>query len=188
MIWVVMAVLAMCSDLDGRRPGIPNGLVVTDHDDVVFLGGTITPSGKTSPENAYILNLQGNGYIDGLALETCDDGRRLWSDRALGHLINHHPCPNVYVTPFCWSDVDVGNSSRSSGNDDKFWLPNVVRADGTPRCLVGDDLMVYDNTAGQIFGAAIQASEDLVAGQELFMDYGLTEPYPAWAKGWYNSQ
>jgi hypothetical protein len=137
-------------------------------------------------ENAYILNLRGNGYIDGLALET-GDGRRLWSDHALGHLINHSPRPNVYVTPFCWSDVDVGSSSDD--DDDKFLLlPNVVRADGTPRCLVGDDLMVYDNTDGKVFGAAIQASEDLVVGQELFMDYGLTEPYPAWARGWYNSQ
>jgi hypothetical protein len=123
----------------GTPVGIPSGLtgsLANDHEDVVFLGGIQTPSGKAAQENAYILNLRGNGYIDGLALET-SEGRLLWSDHALGHLINHHRLPNVFVTPFCWSDVHVCS--------DETLLPNVLRTDGTPRCLVGDNLMLYDD-------------------------------------------
>lgn len=163
-----------CSSIHFRT-GLPLGAFSGDVDRITFVGGQLTPSGKGAEDNAYILNLQGNGYIDGLALTT-PEGRQLDGTHALGHLINHRRPPNVYVSPFCWSDVD-----RISEED----KANIVRCDGSPRCLIGGRVVLYDATDVTVYGAAICAAKEISLGQELFMDYKLSKPYPKWALDWY---
>lgn len=156
--------------------GLPQDVSLDDTDSIHFLGGRWTPSGKAAEDNAYILNLRGQGYIDGHVLTT-PEGRQLDTIYALGHLINHMYPANVYVTPFCWSDV-----ARIS----EKLLPNVVRCDGSPRCLIRGEKLLYNVKNAKVYGAAIRATEGVSTGEELFLDYELTKPYPKWALGWYN--
>lgn len=188
-----------------------NSLASNDY----YLAGQWTPSGIKAESNAYILNLQDSswgGYLDGLALkdtnETMAGPQKLQLDAnpsACGHLINHNPDgSNVQVISFRW--CDVFELSTALNEEDTYDIPNRLRCDGSPWYYdeFENKLVHFPNRATsletdsaasihevnyyyqqQVCGAAIVLSHQVESGEELFLDYGLHEPYPEWAEGWY---
>jgi hypothetical protein len=180
--------------------------ITADNNLLDYLGQLQPPSGVDVQENAYILNLQSvGGYLDGLALfspstQEDDDKQQLQARRldenpnACGHLINHRPLSareNVTVVSFYWTSIwDTESLSRSQhhhhiNNDDEYYrLPNASRSDCAPWYIFNDEIVHYDSSIASC-GAALVALRRLERGEELYMDYAIKEPYPAWAKSWY---
>ena len=176
-----------------------------DDDSVEFLGGTITPSGLHSDDNAYIMNIQTptGGYIDGWALEIgivpsstsfSREIRRLDENPSCcAHLVNHSLArSNVEVFPFLWTDILMQNYF----SNDMFDLPNVLRRDGFPWYFANSEIVYYGDihasstsstSAELICGAALFAKSHITKDSELFLDYQLQEPLPLWATKWYNT-
>ncbi|KAG7340913.1 hypothetical protein IV203_024456 [Nitzschia inconspicua] len=115
-----------------------------------YLAKYLPPSRVDMNDNAYIMNLETvGGYIDGLALQSSNNGdscssRLDASPSACGHLINHyrpfHDKPNVTVISFLWKDVLQQQEDHFLDDDDDhhhdhhdyYQLPNVMRCDGSP--------------------------------------------------------
>jgi hypothetical protein len=166
-----------------HTPALPPGA----NDSLVYLGNNMAPSGVVPDENAYILNLQhvGGGYLDGLALTT--EERRLDENpSACGHCVNHSLSQaNVQVNSFAWSDV-LNEDKHEFDQEHLYPLPNIVRADGSPRYLdTGADTIVKCGGVGPNAGAAFCAKDNIEAGDELLLNYGLLSPLPSWAADWY---
>jgi hypothetical protein len=165
-----------------HTPALPLGA----NDSLVYLGNNVAPSGLVPDENAYILNLHhvGGGYLDGLALTT-EDRRLDENPSACGHCINHSSSQaNVQVLSFAWSDVLDGDNEFDQENT--YPLPNIVRADGSPRYLdTYADTIVGCSGMGPNAGAAFCAEDNIEAGDELLLNYGLLSPLPSWAADWY---
>lgn len=165
-----------------HTPALPLGA----NDSLVYLGNNMAPSGVMPDENAYILNLHhvGGGYLDGLALATGD--RNLDENpSACGHCVNHSSNQaNVEVLSFAWSDVL--SEDNEIGHEHLYPLPNIVRADGGPWYLdTSADAIVTCGGAGPNAGATFYAKNNIEAGDELLLNYGLLSPLPSWATGWY---
>jgi hypothetical protein len=118
---------------------------------------------------------------------------------ACAHLVNHSASENnVSVVSFDWSDIQkikadglhsdnnpaISEEYMSHEDESCFGLPNVVRSDGWPRCLLGVETLHYTGE-GTNCGVVFCAMHDIDAEQELLLDYGLLPPYPAWAVDWY---
>jgi hypothetical protein len=165
-----------------HTPALPLGA----NESLVYLGNNVAPSGVVPDENAYILNLQhvGGGYLDGLALTT-EDRKLDENPSACGHYINHSSNQaNVQVLSFAWSDVL--NEDNEFDQEHLYPLPNSVRADGSPRYLdTYADTIVECGGAGPNAGAAFCAKDNIEAGDELLLNYGLLSPLPSWAADWY---
>ena len=179
-------------------PGIP--LHAVGSAEVWPLANLSPPSDSASDmsKNAYIMNLTLGGYIDGQALESQYDNNDDSLDinpSTCGHLVNHGAAKsNVEVFSFAWHDIlDMGQSASIAKEDDYFPIPNELRADGSP--------WYYDTALAELVsfprreltplphkmlcGAALISTTPISKGEELLLDYGLREPYPLWAKGWY---
>jgi hypothetical protein len=172
----------LCLYAGVHTPALPLGA----NDSLVYLGNNLAPSGVVPDENAFILNLHhvGGGYLDGLALTTGD--RRLDDNpSACGHCVNHSSNQaNVQVVSFAWSDVL--NEDNELDQDHLYPLPNIVRADGSPRYLdTCADSIVECSGTGPNAGAAFCAKDNIEAGDELLLNYGLLSPLPSWAADWY---
>jgi hypothetical protein len=154
---------------------------IIGEEEAVYLGCSTTPSGVTADENAYILNLiTTSGYLDGLALND-EQGYRLDENpSACGHLINHSSKePNVKVLSFPWNGIVPRPRIRTH-----HLIPNVSRFDGAARFVLNDEIVLY-NGQEPTCGAVFFATKDIEQDEELFLDYGLHEPYPRWAQKWY---
>lgn len=177
-------------------PGLPlyTGIL---HDDCVYLAKEITPSGCPPEHNPYILNLHtfSGGYLDGNALQTaaeaeCSRNRELDENpSACAHLVNHNRKANVEVISFRWRDI-LGDGSRE--NERHFALPNTLRTDGTPWYLDRSAIVRFPTERGRderisLCGAAFCTRSRIEKGTELFLDYNLKEPVPAWASSWYTT-
>lgn len=156
--------------------------------DAEYVANKIPPSyfcnGIDMDSNAYIMNLQGSGgYIDGCALKSqyCETSNLDSNPSACGHI----------VFDFCWDDIILQH--RDDEDDEPLYeFPNEIRADGSP--------WYFDNVLEKVvsfpkaesvrktrpFGAALVATQPLDKGDELLLDYKMAEPYPSWAKDWYN--
>ena len=130
---------------------------------------------------------------------------------ACGQLINHSSVEtNVEVETFLWHEmINLAAETKKhhgSGDDDNegsgdeendnatYPLPNERRQDGTPWYHDGEALIRFDRTSaalpfsnvgGAIGGAALVTSRVVEQGEELFLNYKLQKPYPAWAETWY---
>jgi hypothetical protein len=165
-------------------PGIYTpGLPLWEMGDTVYLGGTSLPSGVYPVEhNAYILNLQtAGGYLDGLAIEDLAE-----NPQTCAHLVNHSKKDaNVHVVSFVWHQVMGDDGDKS----DTYALPNRRRSDGTPWFLRNYDEMVrFEPNEHPCGGAIFCASRDLTENEELYFDYKLQPPLPAWARDWYDCE
>ena len=151
------------------------------------------------------------GYLDGLALQACDRRRLDANPSAVAHMVNHHSTNhNVEVVAFDWSSVllmegdDNDDNARrrryvlgdDDGQDEHYYgLPNVARFDGAPRYMDGSEVVHYQKAeeveqsvvCQNVCGAAFCASNDIEAGEELFLDYGLVPPIPSWAIVFYDN-
>ena len=72
-----------------------------------------------------------------------------------------------------------------SASGDK--LPNESRNDGSPWYSLRDSPMTFFNGDHPCCGAVFSSTEALKKGDELLFEYGLHEPLPVWAEGWYAS-
>jgi hypothetical protein len=163
--------------------GLPLYINVISEEQAVYLGCSTTPSSVNVDENAYILNLVTTpGYLDGLALNNQQGCRLHANPSACGHLINHASKvePNVKVLSFPWSDI----VPRPPKSNHHYTIPNVSRFDRAARFVLNDELVFYTGNE-PTYGAAVFAARDIKQDEELFLDYGLHEPYPTWAKKWY---
>ena len=179
----------------------------------VYLANKSPPSkyGTDINDNAYImnLNLSCGGYIDGCALDSqIRRGGEKNNDvldsnpSACGHLINHHSVGNnVEVHSFAWDDILLDDerydATTTRRADEHFTIPNELRADGSPWYYDATiDKLVSFPTSSEggsqkkippplLCGAALVLTKPVSRGDELLLDYGLSEPYPPWAKGWY---
>jgi hypothetical protein len=185
-------------------------------DSLDFVGHHTTPSGVSTDQNAYILNIHspGGGYIDGMALTICKNQsiqigeakqesksptttKRCLDDNpsCCAHLINHSKnlC-NVHIISFSWSDV-LSSISNADYKESFFDLPNVSRLDGSPRYILNSDIVYYmkkckGSTASNldsVCGAVACATRSIEQNNELFLDYGLQVPLPSWAVHWYGA-
>ena len=176
-------------------PGLPRAF-----SDATFLGGAGLPSGVRPPEtNAYIMNLKNvGGYIDGLATSGCDDDKS--NPHAIGHLVNHSSHqPNVEVFSFWWHEVCTGNTEDecdeevmannniTHGGGRTYGIPNSRRCDGTPWFFHNGEIKLHEKgETTPCAGAVFCALRGLNENEEIYLDYGLQEPLPVWAKGWYH--
>eukprot|EP00977_Amphora_coffeiformis_P001280 scaffold261_cov170-Amphora_coffeaeformis.AAC.28 len=171
-------------------PGLPRAL-----SDATYFGNTSLPSGVDPPEmNAYILNLKSTcGYLDGIATEGMVD-----NPAACAQIVNHNrQHPNVHVVSFWWHDVlddmtlpsssSTTTSSSSVDTDNAFYpIPNRRRCDGAPWFFHNDEMMYYEkHVRTPCAGAVLCAARDLEI-EEMYLDYGLQQPLPSWARGWYD--
>lgn len=139
-----------------------------------------------------------------------DETSIVWLDKnpsACGHLVNHNSGSkaNIAVLSFLWQDVfrllpsSSGWHERDNNNcdDDYYGIPNRTRVDGSPwyfdpleeRIVYfrkSQDDSSHDTVREPVCGAAMVVLEPIAEGEELFLDYGLTKPYPGWAKDWYS--
>lgn len=166
--------------------------------DAEYIANELPPSyfcnGIEMDNNAYIMNLQGSGgYIDACVLKSqyCETSNLDSNPSACGHIVNHDANnPNTEVFDFCWADVLL---DRHDEDDEPcYQLPNEMRADGKPWFFdkVLREIVSFPEAESvgksQPFGAALVATQPLDKDDELLLDYKLTEPYPSWAKDWYN--
>ena len=156
-------------------PGLPSGL-----HDAVYLGMESLPSRVIPTEtNAYIMNLKSiGGYIDGMATQSL-----LENPSACAHLVNHSENANVEVISFWWSDVldEIADTDMMGMYD----IPNSSRSDNTP-WFYFDNRIEYYSGKTRCAGAVFCALSDIQQNEELYLDYGLKNPLPPWAEGWYN--
>lgn len=151
-----------------------------ESDSTVYLGNLSCPSGvKPIESNAYILNLQNTGgYLDGLAIEGLDE-----NPNACGHFANHSSkASNVEVVSFWWLDV----VDFSVEHKDLYDVPNTCRVDGSPWLMRDGEIYVFKE-AHSCAGAAFQTTREIMEGEEIYLDYGLTHPLPSWARDWYDA-
>ena len=171
-----------------------------------YLAGQLPPSGFVPEQNAYILNLKDvGGYLDGLAevSKECNDDSDQPSTSttpsppehdnpsACGHMVNHNPSTraNVSVVSFFWKHVFQLIPVESI--EECYSLPNRMRNDKYPwyydprygEVVYGND--TPDGIDENVCGAAMIVQKPIGIGNELFLDYGLLQPYPSWAKDWY---
>lgn len=206
--------VVMCLYPGIYTPGLPATASLMGRDlasSAEYLANRSPPSsyGSDIAANAYILNLTScGGYIDGLATQSqyYDDGERRQEDvgldggmdanpSACGQLVNHDADgSNVEVCSFAWEDLlSKHGDSTTTATDDCYAIPNELRADGTPWYydMTSDELISFpkrDETPlprRMLCGAALILTKPIRRGEELLLDYGLREPYPEWAKGWY---
>ena len=184
-------------------PGIPRHEIGS----VEYLANLTPPSyhlGDASADirkNAYIMNLQKcGGYIDGYALKSqySDDVEKALDSNpsACGHLVNHDSFNhNVKIVSFEW--VNVIQQNNTILDAEYFPLPNELRADGSPWYFDTslENLVHFPDSSNHeeqplvqkmLCGAALILTTPIAQGEELLIDYGLKEPYPEWADGWYN--
>ena len=161
-------------------PGLPRAL-----SDATYFGNTSLPSGVHPPEmNAYILNLKSTGgYLDGLATGGMTD-----NPVACAQLVNHNrQRQNVHVVSFWWYAV-LDDMTSFDADDEFYRIPNQRRCDGAPRFFHNNEMVYFEkHTTTHCAGAVLCASRDLADGEELYLDYGLQQPLPPWARGWYDS-
>ncbi len=195
--------VVMCLYPGVYTPGLPLYTVGSAE----YLANTTPPSfhtGETTSakidENAYIMNLQEcGGYIDGCALKSYKRENKLdLNPSACGNLVNHDTTrQNSKVISFSWGDVFKRDVSSLEKNCSRYYpLPNDVRMDGSPWYFDTElDKVVtfYNHSCAEnetnekkVCGAAIVLVEPVSKGDELFLDYGLKEPYPSWAIDWYD--
>lgn len=201
--------MALCLYPGVYTPGIPARAAASVGDEAsmhVYLANMSPPSdcGSDIRDNAYILNLSGpGGYIDGLALGGGRGGEALdCNPSACAHLVNHDAArSNVEVLSFSWPELlgaSRGDSAVAVSNEDEYFrIPNEAREDGTPwyydaaleevvsfpKRADGRDAPRSRNSGA--CGAAFVLNKPISEGEELLLDYGLSEPYPPWARGWY---
>lgn len=174
-------------------PGLPRAF-----SDATFLASDILPSGVHPETNAYVMNLKNvGGYIDGLAASELGED----NPHAVGHLVNHSSQQsNVEVVSFWWHDVfarnpadecDQGetanNSNIAESDESTYGIPNRRRCDGTPWFFHNGEITFHDTgETSPCAGAVFCALRSLNRNEEVYLDYGLQEPLPKWAKGWYH--
>lgn len=189
--------MVMCLYPGVYTPGLPMGCAECE-----YLANQTPPSnyGSAIDENAYILNLAlMGGYIDGCALESQFDGKEALDGNpsACGHLINHDVAmKNIDVIAFAWDEVNglddafIDNADESSSS---YSVPNELRTDASPWYYdtLLDDLVSFPGKGqtspprSMLCGAAMVLTAPILQGKELLLDYGLKEPYPTWAREWY---
>lgn len=188
----------MCLYPGIHTPGIP----IHAMGRAEYLASLSPPSnyGTDIELNAYIMNVDAGGYIDGVALTSQYDGDCTALDvnpSACGHLVNHDAAENnVEVYSFTWEDIFTTTTEEDASTQNEFYsIPNELRADGTPWYYdtVLDKLVSFECNDEQSFvsqkmvcGVALVLTKPVSQGDELLLDYGLKEPYPFWAKYWYN--
>mmetsp|Transcript_8444 Transcript_8444/g.15389 ORF Transcript_8444/g.15389 Transcript_8444/m.15389 type:complete len:247 (+) Transcript_8444:155-895(+) len=188
--------MAMC-----LYPGIyTRGIPIHAMRSAEYLANRSPPSnyGLDIGENAYIMNLNNcGGYIDGCALES-QYGEYDALDinpSACGHLVNHDAArSNVEVISFAWDELITKDETMMSTKEDHFALPNELRADGFPWYYdtALDKLVSFPSRDQKpppqkmLCGAALILTKPISHGEELLLDYGLGDPLPSWAEGWYN--
>ena len=113
-------------------------------------------------------------------------------------MVNHDAVENnVEVYSFAWEDIITTTATEedTSTQSEFYSIPNELRADGTPWYYdtVLDKLVSFEcndeqSSASQkmVCGAALVLSKPICQGDELLLNYDLKEPYPLWAKDWYN--
>ncbi len=188
-------------------PPLPPAVLPIEEYRHTYLAGQRTPSGVLAEQNAYILNLKDvGGYLDGLALmnsastkdkpknNTTTSPPQHENPSACGHLVNHSHASkvNVRVVSFFWKDVF--RLVAFDGDDDYYAVPNQVRMDGSPwyYCPMEENIVWFQqgldaNSSERACGAAMVAFKPIATGDELYLDYGLVQPYPDWAKEWYTT-
>ena len=187
-------------------PSITTTTAAVDAAECMYLAGQSPPSGVLPEQNAYILNLKDvGGYLDGLAevsKDCSDDSSQPSTSKTLsppqhdnpsacGHMVNHNSNSraNVRVVSFFWKDVFQLMPVQSI--EECYSLPNRMRNDKYPwyydprdgKVVYGNDT-TYRNDE-KVCGAAMIVQKPIGIGYELFLDYGLLQPYPSWAKDWY---
>ena len=205
--------MVMCLYPGIYTPGLPFGVDVdAEYLANQSAPSNYCSAASTIDENAYILNLTlMGGYIDGCALshyENDADGNNVATvlninPSACGHLINHSAVrKNVDVLAFAWEEVTTrrreavfGGVVKRDDNSSYYSVPNELRADGShwyyDPCL--DEVISFPSKSKGhtplprtiLCGAAMILTASLSQGEELLLDYGLKEPCPTWAKGWY---
>jgi hypothetical protein len=177
----------LCLYAGVHTPALPPGV----DDSLVYLGNNVAPSGEVPDENAYILNLHhvGGGYLDGLALTT-EDRTLNENPSACGHYVNHSSSQaNVQAVSFAWSDVLNEDEDNDLDHEHLYPLPNIVREDSSPWYLdTCADIIVEYGGGGPNAGAAFCAKDNIEAGDELLLNYGLLQPLPSWAVDWYEKE
>ena len=179
----------------------PNVVAATE---CTYLAGQWTPSGILPEHNAYVLNLKDvGGYLDGLADVSKEDNdqsqlhsRTLSTPHyenpsACGHMVNHNHRmkANVGVISFFWKNVFQLITAQDT--EECYSLPNRMRTDKYPwyydprdgKVVYGND--TSDVNVDKVCGAAMIVQKPIEIGEELYLDYGLLQPYPDWAKDWY---
>jgi hypothetical protein len=171
-----------------HTPALPT---TVDDDSFLYLANQITPSGSPPCENAHILNLHsiGGGYLDGAALRV---GNRILdaNPNACAHFVNHSvKRANVNVLSFAWSNVLTPHFKASLDKQSLYQIPNEVRSDNSPWYYDAgtNEVVLLDGRVGSNFGAAVRATKPIAVHEELFLDYGVIAPLPAWAKPWYDA-
>lgn len=167
-----------------------------------YLAGQSTPSGVSPEHNAYVLNLRDvGGYLDGLADVSNESSDKSQPSRppqhdnpsACGHLVNHNHSlkANVGVVSFFWKDVFEQLTVQVI--DEYYSIPNRMRSDRYPwyydprdgKVVYGNDTSDLTVNVQRVCGAAMVVKKPTLIGDELYLDYGLLQPYPGWAKDWY---
>ncbi|KAL9188093.1 hypothetical protein ACHAXT_006471 [Thalassiosira profunda] len=190
---------AMCIYPGVFSPGIPPHAAMPGRmGRAEYLANLSSPSdpGKSIEDNAYLLNLDCGGYLDGRALKSQYDGGEMLDGNpsACGQLVNHAFNSNLEVLSFAWNEV-LEATDASAKMDGCYALPNELRADGSPWYYDANtsDMMLFPRpeepplSRKLLRGAALVLFRPIERGEELLLDYGLKEPYPKWAVGWYNA-
>lgn len=141
--------------------------------------------------NAYVINLNDVGG-------SIDANNLIWdpqSDRcnphAVGHFVNHGRQPNVNVISFHWNELLTRQNNFVSDPSRYHRIPNELRCDGSPWYFdtTSEEVIYLKRYEGHheisIGGAVLYANTEIPEGSELFLDYMLQKPYPAWAREWY---
>ena len=196
-------------------PGIPSGYL-SHEVEYFANKSLPSNYGSDITDNAYIMNLNScGGYIDGCALKSQyndTDNTVLDSNpSACGHLVNHATLKNnVKILSFAWDEVlkegssydDAETALECNKENEYYLIPNEMRADGTPWYYDSamNKLVSFTKSSQSqrhlclhhpmknklVCGAALILTRSVYEGEELVLNYGLTKPYPAWAKEWYN--
>jgi len=190
--------MVMCLYPGIYTPGIPIHAMGCSAE---YLANQSPPSnyGSDIGENAYIMNLATcGGYIDGCALESQYDQNDVLDSNpsACGHLVNHDAVTsNVEEFSFVWGELaDHDAQSVHLKREEYFSIPNELRADGSPWYydIKSDQLVLFPNRdetpllRKMVCGIALLLTNPISQNEELLLNYGLKEPHPLWAQGWYN--
>mmetsp|Transcript_23525 Transcript_23525/g.46349 ORF Transcript_23525/g.46349 Transcript_23525/m.46349 type:complete len:272 (+) Transcript_23525:97-912(+) len=143
--------------------------------------------------NAYILNLEEGGFIDGEPAKRPDFPGRA-NPFAQGHLINHPNAAKSNVSPvsFLWHRVLAQQKSyKNTQAEDLYPIPNVRHSgfwfmDSRSREQVHlPDCDEATAISQGMRGVALVSNRPIFNHEELLMDYNLNTPLPWWAEGWY---
>lgn len=140
-------------------------------------------------ENAYVMHCNNSGgSIDAENINPADDGDQI----RVGHLINHPPKgikPNVFPFDFIWEEnlknfkdlTSLDLNQESVTKYDEKWLIEVENEATRELNPIGEGIWFIDPSTLEIkylspycashAGVAIVASRDILAGEELFIDY-----------------